>query len=110
MPSKILLLSITIVLLAIPASPQMMHFDSILHCASSVKRLVGNCLHIAENRDHPQEVVRTAATALKLMPKLLDDCGKQTKARLLSSLLSRECISLVELEASFTIKAMQLAA
>lgn len=92
-----LILVIFIVFLAGGVSSQMMYFNSILYCASSVKTLVGNCLLISKNTQNPHLIISTAAKSLKDLPELLDNCGKQTYAKIVSTLMSKQCINLIEL-------------
>lgn len=89
-------------------SGQMRYFDSIIYCASSIKTLVEDSNKIATNYQDPHATIATGSKILRNFPDLLDNCGKQTFATGYRILLSRQCIDLHELEASFTIKRLRL--
>lgn len=89
-------------------SGQMRHFDSIIYCASSIKTLVEDANKIATNYQDPQVTIATGSKILRNLPDLLDNCGKQLHAKVYRGLLSRQCIDLHQLEASFTIKRLRL--
>jgi hypothetical protein len=99
---------LTVIHLGVAVSGQMRHFDSILYCASSIKTLVADVSKITNSYEDPHATIATASRILQNMPELLDNCGKQIHAKAYRGLLSRQCISLHELEASFIIKRLHL--
>lgn len=84
-----IVLILTMIFLVLNVSGQMMYFNSILYCASSVKGLVDNYHSIGQNYENPHELIKIASKSLKAMPELLDNCGKQIYAKLLQHFLSR---------------------
>ncbi len=103
-----LLLILTVMHLAVSVSGQMRHFDSILYCASSIKTLVEDVSAITKSYEDPFSTIATASRILQNMPELLDNCGKQLYGKAYRGLLSKQCICLHELEASFIIKRLHL--